>query len=501
MNRSIMPTVLTGLITLALSVPGLSHAQLRLGVEGNQQQTDPFTNPEDDSFGSRMVAGDFNGDGTGDLYIRGFNTAQARILIGLPWTIGQASPPIPFFRSTETMPAGTNLTIGDFDGDGRDEIALGYPSDPALGASRGSVSIMDRSTAGAWSTQEIIRIGSDGYIGTAVDGDALGASLVSGDFDNDGYDDLAIGASGRSYPGTTDAGAVLVVYGSSSGIGPARSKLFARATDGLGVDPEEADRYGSDLVVADFTNDGYDDLVIDIPNARCANGVRSGAVVILRGSSTGLVNTQSRSYFPGEQGIPGSCTSSTQNFGEGLAVGRFNADTRPDLAIGAPGSSAAPDRGSVTVLMSSITGPGPDGAEYIRGIDLPTPIAQGGVIGRVMAAGRLLGTGTFDSLVLGASEDDVAGVDGAGSVWILHASASGISPTRSERWTLRAPMSLAPAATNDRFGGAVAIADFNDDGASDLAIGITDHDAVALDAGAVQIIYQSEFIFRNGFEN
>ena len=492
--------VLTAALTLIVAAsPALAQSS-RLSTVDNQQEVNPLTNPEGDTFGSRIAAGDFNGDGIDDLFIRGFGVQKARILLGRSWTIGQSQSPIPFLRSTQTVAYGTNHAVGDFNGDGRDEIAVGYPSDPAGGTTRGSVSIIGRAPNGIWSTLETIRIGSSGYTGMPGNGDALGASLASGDFDNDGFDDLAIGASGRAAILLEGAGAVLVVYGSSSGIGPARSKLFARGNDGLGVASEEGDRYGSKVAVADFTRDGFDDLVIGIPDARCANGTRSGGAVILRGSSNGITNSQSRGYFPGEQGVPGACTSSTQDFGSALATGRFNDDSLPDLAIGAPGLSTSADKGSVTVLASSIIGPGPDASRYIRGIDLPIPPAAGATIGGILASGNLFGTVTRESLVIASADDSAEGVEGAGSFWILHPSTAGLSVTRSERWTLRAPLTLAPAAIDDRFGAAFGIGDFNGDGDADLAVGISKDDTAGVDAGAVQIIYQSEFIFRDGFQ-
>ena len=51
-------------------------------------------------------------------------------------------------------------------------------------------------------------------------GDRFGASLTAGDFDNDGYDDLAIGLPGEDIGAVVDAGSILVVYGGLRGPQP-----------------------------------------------------------------------------------------------------------------------------------------------------------------------------------------------------------------------------------------------------------------------------------------
>ena len=65
----------------------------------------------------------------------------------------------------------------------------------------------------------LITRNSDGLFFTPMEGDRFGFGLASGDFDFDSYDDLAIGAPGVRCPGgTVQAGAVIVMYGSASGI-------------------------------------------------------------------------------------------------------------------------------------------------------------------------------------------------------------------------------------------------------------------------------------------
>ncbi len=483
------------------------NAQTRLSNEGNAGIRNPDSPPDNGRFGRTVVSGDFDGDGIGDLAVSESTGTRLRVLLGNAWTVGVTILPFKFTSTTVTVPSFNGaITVGDFDDDGRDEIALGNPSYSQSGLpSQGSVAIMDRATNGSWSTQETIRLGSSGYVGTPGEGDRLGNSMASGDFDNDGYADLAIGANGKVVASNDEAGAVLIVYGSSAGLTSARSELFTRNNDGQPESAETDDRFGDALAAVDFTGDGPDDLAVGIRRARCPNDERGGAVVVLRGQNGvgGLSNVQSRIYFSGVGGVPGSCVDG-RAFGEELAVGYFNADVRPDLVIG--GAGYPTERGSVTILPSGITGPnGGQGSLLVRGIDLPVPMATSTArIGRPLATGGLRGTSSLlDSIAIGAPFDDAEGQSQAGSVWVLHPArdGSGISLADAERWTLSAPLAIAPAGVNDQFGSTLATGDFNDDNAVDLAIGTYLNDNQAENAGAVQVIYQSEFIFRDGFQN
>ncbi len=94
--------------------------------------------------------------------------------------------------------------------------------------------------------------------GGAEQGNSFGRSVDSGDFDNDGFVDLAIGMPGE------DGGSVIVIYGSVDLLTSEGNQRF-RQGDGLPDDSENEDLFGFKVVAGDFNGDGFDDLAVGAP--------------------------------------------------------------------------------------------------------------------------------------------------------------------------------------------------------------------------------------------
>jgi hypothetical protein len=77
--------------------------------------------------------------------------------------------------------------------------------------------------------------------------DQFGSSLAIGDFNNDGYSDLAVGVIDENIDTIVNAGGVNVIYGSPSGLGTADNQLFHQDTGSIEDIAEGADRFGSVL--------------------------------------------------------------------------------------------------------------------------------------------------------------------------------------------------------------------------------------------------------------
>ena len=92
---------------------------------------------------------------------------------------------------------------------------------------------------------------SPGVVGTAEPGDLFGVALARGiflnNFNGDGFADLAIGAAGEDVGAATDAGAVNVQYGSSTGLPGPGGQLFTQNSPGVGGTAESGDGFGSAL--------------------------------------------------------------------------------------------------------------------------------------------------------------------------------------------------------------------------------------------------------------
>ena len=118
----------------------------------------------------------------------------------------------------------------DFNGDGYDDLAIGVPSESVAGnLQAGAVHVLYSSKDGLVSLgSQFFREGVSGIPGVPETSDHFGTALASGDFDDDGYADLAIGVPGEDVfaNGTNEqeSGIVVILHGSPTGLHASQPK-------------------------------------------------------------------------------------------------------------------------------------------------------------------------------------------------------------------------------------------------------------------------------------
>ena len=487
-----------------------AQAITALGTEGNVFLINPYADPAQGYYGFRIATGDFDGDGIDDMVVSELGTSERfRVLLGKAYSIGGPYPLSRFTSKTVTTRAyGSVLATGDFNGDGIDEVAIGDRASNSNPGGGGSVYVYRRSAADTWTLQTTIRQGNGAYNGADEAGDEFGSSLASGDFDNDGFEDLAIGLPGQDEPGSpaiVSTGAVQVVYGSDSGLTGTRDRIFTALTDGLDYAPDNSDEYGYALAAGDIDDDGDDDLAIGVPGRGCPGGQRAGGVVILKGStSLGLSTLEAQAFGPGQSGMLGNCAS-RGDFGAALSIGKVNGQAYQGLAIGAPRADVGgvEKAGAVHLMFGSPAGLTVGANKFISVTDLPGGVAVPFLqFGNRVELGRL--RSNTQSLAIASQNETVNGLPEAGALWVLHSGNGSaiISTSIVERWTASANLRIGVPETGDEFGAGMAIGDFNGDGMNDIAIGAyADDYSGNIDTGGGAVIYQSEFIFRDDFDD
>ena len=272
----------------------------------------------------------------------------------------------------------------DFNGDGYADLAVGVPGEDLGRVSyAGAVNVLYGSRVGLVAAgSQLWSQASRGIKGKAHSFDQFGLDLASGDFDCDGYADLAATSDGWSDTGTE----VAVLYGSRKGLtakdqlvtprdmghkvedweGPMATGDFNRdgcselALVGSGVlmafpgspnglatsrrmeisNPGEppGEGFGTGIAGGDVTGDGVDDLVVQGFVTTPSGG--SAGVTLIPGSDTGLQPSRSRHFTVDDPGIrrPSSNPFLGSDFGQSLAIADFNGDGYHELVIADPGA-------------------------------------------------------------------------------------------------------------------------------------------------------------------
>ncbi|MGC9948408.1 MAG: VCBS repeat-containing protein [Bryobacteraceae bacterium] len=345
-----------------------------------------------------IAVGDLNGDGSPDLAATGFYAASVTIM--LDKADGTLQSTVDY-----TLPgSGNSVAVGDFNGDGKPDLAMnGY----------GVLILLNN---------------GDGTFGPPVSYPAGDGGVAVGDFNGDGKLDLAVTdfGDGLTNPGDT----VSILLGNGDGTfqpGVSYVVPFAPAA----------------VAVADFNGDGKLDLAVASQLFDCCF---PGAVAVLLGNGDGT-------FQPAVTYDVGVGPSS-------VAVGDFNGDGKPDLAVTNMGS----DPGNISVLLNHGDGTFEPQVTYAVGSN-PASVA----------VGDFNGDGKLDLAVANSASDWVSILPGNGN------------------GTFQTPVNAEVGSGS----GFVIAGDFNGDGNLDLAI--TSGTGVSILAGTGAGAFQPPVGFAAGY--
>ena len=394
---------------------------------------------------------------------------------------------------------GRHAAAGDFDGDGLDDLAVGVPGEDIDSiSSAGAVHVLYGTPSGGLGVtgNQLWHQDSDGVEGFAEAFDRFGEALAVGDFNADGFDDLAVGVPKEAVGNVAGAGAVHVLYGTSGGLFSAGNQQWHQDRIGLTGICEENDHFGFALATGDFNGDGFDDLAVGTPGEGIGDLDDAGYVHVLFGATGGLTASGSQPWDQDAAVGSSGLVEAGDQFGYALAAGDFDADGFDDLAVGTPFEDVftVEDAGLANVLYGTSAGLSSAGNQQWtqNGTGLNSVAEADDSFGWSLAAGDFDGDGN-DDLAVGVPFEDVnAGPpSNIGLVHALYGGAGGLSSSGNQLWTQSSAGVQGIVEDDDQFGYTLAVGDLDGNGRDDLAVGAPGEAVIAGgdNVGVAQVLY------------
>lgn len=497
--------VTAGATFAAMVAPAAAQLEVADNVAFDNADLGAGTIQPDDNLAAAIDHGDFDADGYGDIVvgIPGDGTVGGSIR-SIPGSPDGPVPAASTFVSQNTLFGdaagegeqgdrfGHAVAVGDFNADGFDDVAVGVPYEDHSGnTDAGAVNIVYGSAAGL-TDLGFASITEADLRGAPNDGDLFGWALAVGDFDADGYDDLAVGKPGEDIlrRNATDAGAVDVLYGSPTGITSQRARILNQFGRIAGI-PQDGDRYGYALAAGDFDGDGDDDLAVGIPFEDIRGRADAGKVNIIGGSPDGIA--VAGNFFVSQRGAVPGIPEPGDWFGRSLVAADLDGDGIVDLAAGVPGEGLRGEAGTGAVNVtygSTRSLAGGESQLFSQAGPVPGLLEAGDQFGWAVAAGDTDLDGV-DNLVVGIPGEGLGARNEAGGAIVFGSDSSGVVIAGAEYYNQRRPVFGLPQ-TGDRFGEALAVGDTNGDDGPELIVGVPFEDkGGVVDAGQVHVIFNS----------
>lgn len=382
---------------------------------------------------------------------------------------------------------GSQTVIGDIDGDGNEDMAVGaiYDDDGATNA--GAVYILFMNNDRTVRNHQKISALEGNFHGVLENEDVFGCDVAPiGDMDGDGHIDIAVSNWGDDDIGI-NSGAVWIFFLNADGTVKKHQKISATQGGLVGLTSNRL--FGSSVTsLGDLNGDGVTDIAVGSPAYDNEGGLYKGCVWILFLNSNGTVKSQQKiNDYQG--GFTGKLDNSDYFGGSVENIGDINGDRIVDIAVWSIyDDDGASNSGAFYILFLNTNGT----IKHTQKISA----VEGGFRGtiasedrfgvRIVSLGDIDGDGIND-LLTGSSNSDEGGVD-KGKAWIIYLNSDATVKDYNEI-NYQSPALTGLLDNGDIFGTSVSVfVGLNDNGKKEIVISARGDDDGATDAGAVYIM-------------